>query len=407
MLFATAGRTQNAPGARVWVGSWATSQQIPEPRNALRPEDLADATLRQIVHLSIGGRTLRVRLSNAFGSAPLHVAAAHVAEALSPASAAIVRGSDAALSFAGRPEVTVPAGAEYLSDPLAFDAAPQADLAISLYLDDAPARQTSHPGSRADSYLVHGDRVSAVDLPGARKFEHWFDLAGVNVAAPPGSAALVVLGDSITDGHGSTTNGNDRWTDDLARRLQKDAGGRTLGVLNHGIGGGRVLHDGLGPNALARFDRDVLAQSGVRYLIVFEGINDIGTFDKPGAKPQAAHDALVHALTAAYAQIVTRAHAAGIEVYGATLTPFVDCSVYDPKPISEADRVAVNAWIRAPGHFDAVLDFDATLRDPARPDRLAPAYDSGDHLHPSPAGYAAIAESVPLALLGKPLGEKR
>ena len=341
------------------------------------------------MHLSIGGETLRVHLSNAFGTEPLRVSAAHIARPVSAVGAAIVPATDKALTFNGRGDVTLPAGAEYLSDPVAFAAAPQSDLAISLYLEAPPARQTSHPGARADAYLVHGNRVSAAELPGASKVPHWFNLGAVDVLARRGAAAVAILGDSITDGRGSTTNGNDRWTDDFARRLLQGLPDAQVGVLNQGIGGGRVLSDGLGPNALARFDRDVLARAGVHYLIVFEGINDIGTFDPAGSRSRSAHDAFVHELTAAFAQIVARARAAGIKVYGATLTPFVDCTAYHPSRAGEADRLAVNAWIHAPGHFDAVLDFDAALRDPARPDHLAADYDSGDHLHPSAAGHRA------------------
>ena len=372
-----------------WVGSWATSQQIPEDRNALGPHDLDDATLRQTVHLSLPGASLRVRLSNAFGTAPLHIASAHVARAVAAGSDAVEPSSDRELRFSGRRDVTIPAGAEYVSDPLALAAG---DIAISLYFDHAPAQQTSHPGSRTTSYLLHGDHVSDPALPGAVKFDHWFHIAGVDVSG--GRGAIAVLGDSITDGRGSTTNANDRWTDALARRL---AGAKMeIGVLNHGIGGGHVLLDGLGPNAMSRFDRDVLAQPGARWLIVFEAINDIGTFDPEGSKSQAAHDALVLQLTTAYSQMIEKAHAAGLKVYGATVTPFMDCAPYRPKPITEADRIAVNGWIRS--HFDAVLDFDMTVRDPTRPDHLAPAYDSGDGLHLSPAGYRALAEAVPLSL---------
>ena len=372
-----------------WVGSWATSQQIPEDRNALGPHDLDDATLRQTVHLSLPGASLRVRLSNAFGTAPLHIASAHVARAVAAGSDAIEPSSDRELRFFGRRDVTIPAGAEYVSDPLALAAA---DIAISLYFDHAPAQQTSHPGSRTTSYLLHGDHVSDPALPGAVKFDHWFHIAGVDVSG--GRGAIAVLGDSITDGRGSTTNANDRWTDALARRL---AGAKMeIGVLNHGIGGGHVLLDGLGPNAMSRFDRDVLAQPDARWLIVFEAINDIGTFDPEGSKSQAAHDALVRELTTAYSQMIEKAHAAGLKIYGATITPFMDCAPYHPRPITEADRIAVNDWIRK--HFDAVLDFDLTVRDPARPDHLAPAYDSGDGLHLSPPGYRALAGAVPLSL---------
>ncbi len=379
-----------------WVGSWATSEQIPEPRNALPAEALRDATLRQIVHLSIGGDVLRVHLSNAFGTAPLRIAAARIARAIAPGSPAIDAATDTMLTFGGRSDVIVPDGAEYISDPVRFAAPAGSSLAISLHLDRAPQGETSHPGSRATSYLAQGDVVSAPDLPRATTFDHWFQIAGVDVAASPRATAVVILGDSIADGHASTTNGNDRWSDDLARRVH--AAGLALGVLNQGIGGNRLLHDGLGPNALARFDRDVLAQAGVRYLIVQEGINDIGTFDPQGELPPSAHAAFVHAVEGALEQIVLRAHAAGIAVYGGTLTPFVGSSYYRPKPVSEADREAVNRWIRQPGHFDDVIDFDAVMRDPARPDRLRPSFDSGDHLHPSPAGYRAMAAAVPLSL---------
>ncbi len=381
----------------LWIGSWASSQQIPEPANALPPAALEDATLRQIVHLSLGGQSLRVRLSNAFGTAPLHLTGVHIARPLSAASLVLATDSDTPVTFAGAPDITIPAGADYISDPVAFDAPPGSDLAVSMHFDHAPAQQTSHPGSRSTSYLVHGDQVSAPDLPGAQTFDHWFNLSGVEIPVTRRDESVVVtLGDSITDGHGATTNGNDRWPDDLARRLMEAR--LTRSVLNRGIGGGRILLDGLGPNALARFDRDVLAEPGVRTLIILEGINDIGTFDRAGTLPAAAHAHLVAELTAAYAQMVMRAHSAGIKVYGATLTPFAGNPTYDPHPLSEADRVALNDWIRAPGHVDAVIDFDKAIRDPAAPDHMVAAYDSGDHLHPSAAGYQAMAAAIPLNL---------
>ena len=269
-----------------------------------------------------------------------------------------------------------------------------------MHFDHAPAQQTSHPGSRSTSYLVHGDLVSAPDLTGAQTFDHWFNLGGVEIPVTRTDESVVVaLGDSITDGHGATTNGNDRWPDDLARRLMEAR--LTRSVLNRGIGGGRILLDGLGPNALAWFDRDVLAEPSVRTLIILEGINDIGTFDRAGTLPPAAHAHFVADLTAAYGQMVMRAHSAGIKVYGATLTPFAGSPTYDPHPLSEADRVAINDWIRAPGHFDAVIDFDKVIRDPASPDHMAAAYDSGDHLHPSAAGYHALADAIPLGLFAQ------
>lgn len=380
-----------------WVGSWASSQQIPELNNALPADDLRDATLRQIVHLSAGGRRIRVRLSNAFGVAPLHLMSVHVARSAANASAAVDPATDEPLSFAGRGDVTIPAGAEYISDPLDYPVKAGADLAVSICYGDPPDQETGHPGSRATSYLVRGTLVSAPNLTGAMKIEHWYQLSGVDVAADGDGFSIVTLGDSITDGHGATTNGNNRWPDALARRLQA-AGLRTVGVLNEGIGGNHLLTDGLGPNALARFDRDVLAQTAVRYVIVLEGVNDLGGLARTMEASAAEHADLVHRVIAAYEQIITRAHAHNLRVIGGTILPYGGPTYYHPDAASEADRQAVNTWIRTRGHFDEVVDFDRVTRDPSHPDRLLPAFDSGDHLHPSPAGYAAMAETIPVSI---------
>jgi lysophospholipase L1-like esterase len=381
-----------------WIGSWASSQQIPEPRNALPAADLRDATLRQIVHLTVGGSELRVRLSNAFGQDPLTVLAVHVARPLSRRSGRIDPASDRALTFAGSPSVTIPPGAEEYSDPVAFAARPLADLAVTIYLEVPPQRQTSHPGSRETSFLVHGDHVADARLPGAMRIAHWFFLSGVDVRERTPGAAIVTLGDSITDGHATADNSNTRWPDDLARRLQSSPATGGMSVLNVGTGGNRLLLYGLGPDALARFDRDVLAQTGVRYLIVLEGINDLGTATRLAPISPAQHTLLVQRIIAAYGQIILRAHAHGITVIGGTITPDTGNDYYHPAAASEADRQAINAWIRQPGHFDAVVDFDRVVRDPQHPDRLRPADDSGDHLHPSPAGYRAMAAAIPLRL---------
>ena len=389
---------QSTSNTQLWIGTWDASQQVPEPQNSLPTDDLRDATIRQIVRLSTGGTTLRVHLSNAFGADPLHFTSVHVARPLSPASTAIDPASDKPLTFGGSIEVTIPAGAEYISDPIDYPVPPLSNLAITFHLDAPPTRETGHPGSRSTSYYLHGDFVSAANLPDAKHIDHWYQLSGIDVLVPAGAASIVALGDSITDGHATTTNGDDRWTDVLAERLQASPATRTIGVLNQGIGGNHLLTDGLGPNVLARFDRDVVAQPGVRWLIVFEAVNDLGGFTRLGDVPPAEHAAFVARILAAWQQIIDRAPAHGIEVIGATITPFVGSDYYHPGPATEADRQTINTWILAPGHFDAVLDFDKVVRDPAHPDRMLPADDCGDHLHPSPAGYRAIGDSIPLTL---------
>ncbi|MGB9146488.1 MAG: SGNH/GDSL hydrolase family protein [Acidobacteriaceae bacterium] len=386
-----------------WVGTWAASQQIPEPANSLAPEPMRDATIRQIFHVSIGGSVVRMRLSNAFGTEPLRFTSVHIARPVAPPGAQVDPASDRVVTFFGKPDVIVPAGAEYLSDPIPFALAPLSSVAVSFFLEDAPAVETGHPGSRETTYYAHGDLTGAAELPGAQTIDHWYQVSGIEVEAPPQAAAIAVVGDSITDGHASTTNGNDRWTDFLAARLQASPATREISVLNEGIGGNRLLQDGAGPNVLARLNRDVLAQAGVRWLIVLEGVNDLGMLTRDGPAPPAAHAALVERIEAGYQQIVERAHERGIEVIGGTITPYMGSDYYHPDAANEADREAVNAWIRTPGHFDAVIDFDRALRDPQHPDRLRPQLDCGDHLHPNPAGYKVMAEAVPLGLFaGQP-----
>jgi lysophospholipase L1-like esterase len=374
-----------------WVGSWAAAQQLPEPANQLPEPFLHDATIRQTVHLSLGGRAIRVRISNAYGTTPLHLTAVHVARPI--AAGTIVPASDTPLTFSGRADVTVPPGAEYFSDPLPFAVAPYADLTVSLHADTFASPPTGHPGARATSFLTNGDQVSTERVSGT-SLEHWYIVAGVEVQGT--TNAVVALGDSITDGRGSIPGTNGRWPDDLARRAPG------LGVLNKGIGGNRLLLDGLGPNALARFDRDVLSEAGVRWLVLFEGINDLGTLTRDAAVSDEEHAALIVRMTVAYRQLIDRAHAHGLKVMVGTLTPWMGFDYYHPDAANEADRRAVNAWLRTQAHADALVDFDALLRDPAAPDHLAAAYDSGDHLHPSPAGYQAMANAIPLAFFAAP-----
>jgi lysophospholipase L1-like esterase len=381
--------TLTAAGARDdegrWVGTWAASPQLTEPANMPPEPGLADATLRQVVHVSVGGKRLRVRFSNAFGANPLTILSAHLAA--SATGAAIKSEGSRQLTFGGRTSVTIPTGAPMVSDPVDFDLAALSDLAVTIRVKDPTKAITGHPGARCTSYLQRGDAVTETAMPSATRTLHWYYLCGVDVDAV-GAAAVAVLGDSITDGRGSPTDGNGRWTDHLARRLQEGEGPANVGVLNHGLGGNRVLDDGLGPNALARLDRDVLAQPGVRWLIVLEGINDLGT-----------RSATARDLTGAYEQIILRAHARGIKVYGATLMPCEGSPYFTPG--LEAARREVNAWVRESGRFDAVIDFDAATRDARRPSRLSAATDGGDHLHPGPEGYKIMAAAVDLKLFRK------
>jgi len=310
--------------------------------------------------------------------------------------------TDQPLSFNGKPVVAVPAGAEYVSDPVTFTAAPLSDLVVTMLIGSAPAVPTLHAGAHETAFLVRRDHVTDAQLNSPQTFTRWYFLAGVEVDRDVHNRGTVIaLGDSITDGHGSTTDRNDRWPDILARRLNTGASALHLGVINEGIGGNRVLQDGIGPGLMARFYRDVLAQDGVRTVILLEGINDLGGLDRLEEHPLAAHQALVTDLESALQQLVTQAHARGVRVLGATLTPFIGSDYYHPSPATEADRQSLNQWIRSRGIFDGVIDFDAAVRDPAHPDRLLPSADSGDHLHPGPEGYQRMGDAVPLTLLAK------
>ncbi|WBH15538.1 SGNH/GDSL hydrolase family protein [Sphingomonas radiodurans] len=388
-----------------WIASWGSAQMIPAAENALPPARSRDLTLRQVVRLSAAGKRLRVRFSNVFGTAPLLISRAHVAR---PAGGPrLAAGSGRMLAFGGQTAVTIAAGAEVYSDPVSIALEPGADLAISLHLPSVPSVQTGHPGSRATSYLIAGDSVAVDDPSGAEASARWWVLADVEVEAPAGAAAVVAIGDSITDGYGVAPDTHARWTDTFAARLRADPDTRAIGVVNAGIGGNRVLLDGLGPNLLARFDRDVVARSGVRWAIMLEGVNDIGVLTRDGLVDAAAHKALVTRITQGYAELAARAHAHGIKLIAGTIMPFGGNDYYNPGAATEADRQAINRFIRTSGTFDAVIDFDRIMRDPVRPDRLAPAFDSGDHLHPSMAGYKAMGDAVPLAMFTDGVGAKR
>ncbi|HEX5410663.1 MAG TPA: SGNH/GDSL hydrolase family protein [Terriglobia bacterium] len=372
------------PPAAHWVGTWATAPQLVEPRNLPPAPGLAGSTLRQTIKVSLGGRVLRVRFSNEYGSAPLVIRAAEIALPAGPG--AIVRSTRRDLTFHDRHSITIAPGGEAVSDPVAFPLRPLSELTVSLYFGSVPGGVTGHPGSRATSFLERGDFVSAATLPRPAAAVHWYILTGVDVLERQPAAAVVAFGDSITDGHGTTTDGNNRWPDDLARRLEARTATRNIAVLNEGIGGNCILKKCLGPAGVERFRRDVLDQPGVRWVILFEGVNDIGT----------SHASVAQQIIAADRKFIALAHAHSIRIYGATITPFGG-SFYD-SPAHEADWKAVNHWIRHRGAFDAVIDFAAVARDPAHPERLLPADDLGDHLHFNPPGYARLAASIPLRL---------
>jgi lysophospholipase L1-like esterase len=348
--------------------------------------------LRQVVHVTVGGDELRLRFSNEFGDSPLALESVHVA--LRQSEGAIVPESDRTILFDGKPSVKIPASAFMYSDPIQFAVQPFSDLVVTIKAGEVPKDITGHPGSRATSYVATGDDSSAASLSNPVTTDHWYLLDGVEVRGKNAEAAVVTLGDSITDGRGSITNGNTRWPDYVARRLAEKKKSENIAVLNQGIGGNRILRDGLGPSALSRFDRDVLGQAGVRWVIVFEGVNDIGgTRTETNPNEQ---DIVVDGLIQAFEQFVLRAHTHNVLAYCATITPFGGSFYFTSS--TEASRQAVNRWIRTSSQCDAVLDFDEAARNPAKIEELDAAFDSGDHLHLSSNGYLKLASIIDLKL---------
>ena len=363
------------------------------PAAPAAPVNFKNQTLREIVHVSLGGDRVRVTLSNAFGTLPLEIGAAHVA--LRDKDAAIKAGSDRPLTFSGSTSTMIAAGAVVVSDPVSLNVPATSDLAIDLYLpgDTAATKSplTTHQGANQVNYVTSEGNHAGETLPAdVITTNQWFFLARVEVAASDNAGAIVAFGDSITDGTRSTPNTNNRWPDELARRLA--AAKMPLGVLNEGIAGNRVLCDGAGVSALARFDRDVLVQPGVKYVIVLESINDIG-IGRSNAVPSA------NDLIAAHKQLIERAHSKGLKIFGATLTPFDGAAYFTQE--GEAKRQAVNAFIRTGKAYDGVVDFDAAVRDPMAPAKIQMKYNPGDNLHMNDEGYKAMAAAIDLNLFKK------
>ncbi|MGR6330380.1 GDSL-type esterase/lipase family protein [Sphingomonas sp. XXL09] len=382
-----------------WVAAWGSAQMPLEGKDPALVAASGPVTIRQIVHLSADGNSVRIRLSNVAGDRPLAVTAATLARARASGDDGITQVRP--LTFSGATVVTIPAGAELYSDPVPLTVAAGDDVAISLFLTAPSGRLSGHPGARATTFITAGNQSATPALTAPRRIGGWWWLADVEVAESTRTGTLVAIGDSITDGRGIVDDSNARWTDALARRLAAVDAPVRWSVVNAGIGGNRILRDGIGPSLIGRFDRDVLGRSGVRAAIVLEGVNDLGVATRDAPADPATHRELVAAITTAYRQIANRAHARGIAVFGGTITPYGGNDYYHPDARSEADRQAINTFIRASGTFDGVLDFDGALHDPARPDRLLPRYDSGDHLHPSPEGYRAMAAAVPLMLFAR------
>jgi lysophospholipase L1-like esterase len=382
-----------------WIGTWAASAQ-PDSNTTL-----TNQTVRNIVHLSAGGRRVSVRLTNAFGGKPAPPGDAYadaytlnvgkVSVGVAQSNSAAISGASQTLTFGGEQSVELPPGAEVWSDPVRLRVRARSNLAVSVYVPGQTPNATFHSDTHQTNYLATGDHAAET---GADAFttttDHWFFLDAVDVVARATRGSVVTLGDSITDGYGSSLNANRRWPDVLARRLTR-AQWPVRGVLNEGIDGNEILHDfdccGGNPNAQERLDRDVLAQDGVRDVILLEGINDIGHHGP---------EITAERITRGYRHIIDRVHRKGLRIIGGTLTPFQNTTIpgyYSPE--KEVTREAVNEWIRTSGAFDGVIDFDRAIADPNHPLQMLPRYDSGDHLHPNDAGYQAMGRAVDLSLL--------
>jgi lysophospholipase L1-like esterase len=387
-----------------WVGTWTASAQPAWAADFAvglgMPDNFWNQTIRQRARVSIGGSRARIEVSNEYGEFPITISAGHLA--LAREGSAIIEDTDRVLTFSGEPEITVPAGAVVLSDPVDLEVSDLADVSVSLHFADVAPTSTIHWDGHDTAYIASGDQTGSASFPddAATMTKRAF-LTEIMVDAPEGTIAIITFGDSITDGDGSTVDGNDRWPNILAERLVE--AGMNVAVQNQGISGAKVLSDRMGTNALARFERDVLSQDDATAVVVMMGINDIGwpgTALAPNDPP-----ADVAAIIAGYKQLIARAHANGLKIYGATLTPFADSfagTAFEGyySDAKEAKRKEVNAFIRS-GAFDGVIDFAAAVEDPDKPDHIRRKFDKGDHLHPNAAGYASMAASIDLGMLAR------
>jgi len=379
---------QHSDSTKRWMGTWSTAEQLVEPGNMPPSPGLTNNSLRQVVRVSIGGDSLRVKFSNEFSTSPVTMKSVQLA--VSTGSGAIEVPTNRELTFHGIPEVTINPGNAVTSDPISFHLEPRMDIALTIYFGQTSASVTGHPGSRTTSYFLTGNVTSAIDFSAAVKTDHWYIINGIDVLVPSTAAAVAIIGNSITDGRGSTTNMQNRWPDILSERLLNNLGTQQVGVLNLGVGGNCVLKDCLGPSAVSRFERDILNQQGVRWAIIFEGVNDIGGVNSAATATSVAND-----LIAAYTQMINSAHAKTIRVYGATIMPFKGNSYYNT--YSELCRENVNNWIRTSGRYDAVIDFDKVMRNTQDTLKLTTSFQN-DGLHPDSAGHRTMGTAVDLKL---------
>lgn len=391
IIFAQAAFAQSAQ--KGWVGTWATARQLVEPNNMPPAPGLSNNTIRQIVAVSIGGSKIRLKLSNEFSKSSTTLKSVQIA--VSKGGSGIDEGTARTLKFNGKEDVTMAPGVEIVSDAIAFKLQPRMEVAITIAYGETSETVTGHPGSRTTSYILPGNQTAAkTDYTAAVKTDHWYNITGIDVENKSKDAgAVATFGDSITDGRGSGTNKQNRWPDILSMELLNNPTTKNVGVLNMGIGGNAVFRGGLGPYALSRFQHDVLNQNGIRWVIIYEGVNDLGNKRDSTIAYRVAAD-----LIAAYEKMINDAHAKNIKVYGATIMPFKGNGYYSVH--AEGARQKVNQWIRTGDKFDAVIDFDKTLRDPADPEILLDAAQSGanDHLHPNEQGYVMMGKSIDLKL---------